>query len=1055
MKPLTHQMILASAGSGKTYALTNRFVQLLASGAKPERIVALTFTRKAAGEFFDEILKKLARAAENAEAASQLAADIGHPALGTADFLRMLRGVIDAMPRLSLGTLDGFFARIVRSFPMELGLGGDFEVMEESVARRERRKVLRRMFTAAGEPDGTQREFIESFKRATFGVDEKQLSRVLDGFLDKHAETFLAAPDEARWGEAERIWPEGCAWLREAGRREAAVKTLRAVFPWAELNDKQRARMEGFLEALAEWSPGAPLPDAAAYVVKNAFLVWDDLLRGQAELMLERKKVALGAGECAALAAVVAGIAGAEIVRRLEMTRGLFAVLRGYERTYHDAVRRVGRLTFADVQRLLLPEAGGPVLSSGGGEAEEARLLVDWRLDATFDHWLLDEFQDTSFGQWSVLKNLIDEAVQDAERRRSLFYVGDVKQSIFSWRGGDPRLFREIFNHYNSAQPGMIEEARLDRSFRSGPAVIAMVNRVFGDTAALGAVVPAAAAQAWAREWGAHVSARPHLGGYAELRHAEDEAGRFAETLRILQEIEPLRRGLDVAVLVRTNDTAAALADYLRREGKLAAVAESDVRVAGDNPLTCALLALLRAAAHPGDRFAQEHVGMTPLGRLLEAERLTTGDALTARVLEEIYADGFAATLERWLRKLATVVEIDAFSAERGRLLVEAAEGFDENGSRDVAEFLEFAERHTVRESDTARVVRVMTIHKSKGLGFDLVLLPDLEGSKLATRRDGLAVEKGADRSVEWIVELPTKVFYEHDAVLAEHVATAEAEAAYEALCLLYVAMTRAKRAMYVITEPVGNSKSLNFPRLLEETLGDTWTEGDADWWRVLPFAEAPAAVAETLVADAGAEAARVERLFSMTPSGTEKATIGGAVLFALSAGQAATFGTAVHEVFSLVEWSDAVPAGGWAAAWTKRGAGADVVAVAQACVTAAELAPVWARPAGGAGEVWRERAFEVVIDGAWVTGVFDRVVVARDTAGRATAVTVYDFKTDRAEDTPEDRARVAARYQEQLATYRTVAARLAGVPRGRVKCALVLTSVRRLVPVTDGAGGD
>jgi ATP-dependent helicase/nuclease subunit A len=928
-------------------------------------------------------------------------------------------------------------------------LSGDFEVMEDAVARRERRRVLRRMFTAAGEPDAAQREFIEAFKRATFGVDEKQLSRVLDGFLDKHSEVFLAAPDAARWGDAAIIWPEGSAWLHESARREEAAKTLRAAFPWTALNDKQRARMELFFEALAEWSPGAPLPDAMAYLVKNTFLVWDDLLRGQAQLMLERKKVTLEATASAALKAVVSGIAGAEMARRLEMTRGLFDVLRGYERNYHDTVRRAGRLTFADVQRLLLPETGAPRLSSGGGETDDARLLVDWRLDATFDHWLLDEFQDTSFGQWSVLRNLIDEAVQDAEKRRSLFYVGDVKQSIFSWRGGDPRLFREIFNHYNAAESGTIEERRLDQSWRSGPAVIAMVNRVFGDTAALGVAVPAASARAWAREWGAHVSARPELGGYAELLHADDEAGRFAETLRILREIEPLRRGLDVAVLVQKNSTAAALADYLRREGKLAAVAESDVRVAGDNPLTCALLSLLRAAAHPGDMFAHEHLRMTPLDGVLQNEGLLTGDALTACVLGEIYADGFAKTLEHWLRKLAEVVEIDAFSAERGRQLVEAAEGFDENGSRDVAEFLEFIERHTVRETDTARVIRVMTIHKSKGLGFDLVLLPDLEGKTLAERRAGLAVEKSADRSVEWIVELPTKVFYEHDAVLARHVETAEAEAAYEALCLLYVAMTRAKRAMYVITEPVGDSKSLNFPKLLDEALGDTWADGDMAWWRALPFSEETAVAVDALVPVETAEAGRAVRLFSMTPSGTEKATVGGGVLFALGAGQSASFGTAVHEVLSLVEWADEKPAEGWSAVWTKTGAGTDVVDVALACLEEPELSPVWTRPTGG--EVWRERAFEVVIDGAWVTGVFDRVVVTRDAAGRAVAVTVYDFKTDRTEDTPEDRARVAARYEGQLATYRTVAARLAGLPRERVNCALVLTSVRRLVTIACG----
>src|SRR5688572_12174630 len=175
MKPLAHIMILASAGSGKTFALTNRFVELLARGAAPERIVALTFTRKAAGEFFDEILNKLARAASEPEAAASLARAIDAPHLGVPDFLRMLRAVADAMHRLRLGTLDSFFARIARVFPLELGLAGDFEVLEEHASRLERQRVLRRMFTRSGELDAAQKEFIEAFKRATFGAEEKQL----------------------------------------------------------------------------------------------------------------------------------------------------------------------------------------------------------------------------------------------------------------------------------------------------------------------------------------------------------------------------------------------------------------------------------------------------------------------------------------------------------------------------------------------------------------------------------------------------------------------------------------------------------------------------------------------------------------------------------------------------------------------------------------------------------------------------------------------------------------------------------------------------------------
>src|SRR3954470_3122407 len=202
-------MILASAGSGKTYALTNRFVRLLALGARPERIVALTFTRKAAGEFFDEILNKLAKASGDAAFAAELAGDIERAELGPANFLSMLRSVVDAMPTLRLGTLDGFFARIARAFPLELGLGGKFELLEEHGVRMERSRVLRQMFAHRGELDDAQKEFVESFKRATFGREEKRLAAQLDAFLDDHQEKFLAAPAGPLWGNADKIWPEG------------------------------------------------------------------------------------------------------------------------------------------------------------------------------------------------------------------------------------------------------------------------------------------------------------------------------------------------------------------------------------------------------------------------------------------------------------------------------------------------------------------------------------------------------------------------------------------------------------------------------------------------------------------------------------------------------------------------------------------------------------------------------------------------------------------------------------------------------------------------------
>ncbi|MSU48522.1 MAG: DNA helicase UvrD [Opitutus sp.] len=1050
MNPARHVMILASAGSGKTYALTNRFVRLLAQGARPERIVALTFTRKAAGEFFDEILNKLARAAREEKFAVQLARDIDAPQLGRDDFRRMLRDVGEAMPRLRLGTLDGFFGRIARAFPLELGLTGDFEVLQEHAARTARRRVLARMFARApGGLDAAQREFVEAFKRATFGTEEKQLAARLDGFIDEHQEKFLAAPSAALWGDAGRIWPAGCEWLETGGKTLAeAVAALRGALVGRGLPEKQLARWDLFFAALPEWSPGAPLPGPVEYILKNALLVWSDVRGGAAEMTVERKKLALSPGECADLAVIVRHLIGGEFQRRLETTRGIHAVLRGYETVYHDAVRRGGKLTFGDVQRLLLPEVSGETLTRSG-EGGDGRLLIDYRLDAQFDHWLLDEFQDTSFGQWSILRNLIDEAVQDPAGGRSFFCVGDVKQAIYTWREGDPRLFREIFDHYNEAAPGTIAEEHLVKSFRSGPAIIEMVNAVFGRGDVLGSLFPGPASETWNREWRAHESARPELTSHAAWLPAADEAGRFALTVSLLQAIAPLDLGLSCAVLMQTNANATALAEYLRREGRIPAIAESDLHIATDNPLGAALLALAQVAAHPGDTLARELVAMTPLRAVLDAEGVTPPEQLTARLLAQIHGEGFERTMEFWLRRLeARLAPDDAFSRERGRQFVAAAALFDATGSRDVAEFGAFMERHAVRGTEVAGVVRVMTIHKSKGLGFDVVILPDLEGQRIDQRREGLAVERAADRSVEWVLDLPPKLFYGQDETLSAHVREAEAEAGYEALSLLYVAMTRAKRAMYVITKPPGTSESRNYPKLLASTLGsETWSEGNEGWYETIAVAPGAAEAgfrADEIEALDPVRAGRAPRRSARRPSAQKTDVVGAVEMFSLEGSRvaAAGFGVAVHALLAEVEWGGARE---FARVWAARGEPAEVIEEAIGCLEAPELAGVWAQR--DHGEVWRERAFELVLDDAWVTGVFDRVVIEREAGGRVERVTVFDFKTDRVSDEAGIREGVK-RHAAQMDLYRRVAAAFTRVPVEAVTCELIFTQGPRRVRV-------
>jgi len=125
-------LVLASAGSGKTFCLSDRIIALAAMGVAPEKIVALTFTRKAAGEFADAILKKLADAAGDAKSGRELSERIS---AGNVDFVKLLETLVKSLPKLTLGTMDKFFARIVKGFQYELGItGGKFELLEGEVA---------------------------------------------------------------------------------------------------------------------------------------------------------------------------------------------------------------------------------------------------------------------------------------------------------------------------------------------------------------------------------------------------------------------------------------------------------------------------------------------------------------------------------------------------------------------------------------------------------------------------------------------------------------------------------------------------------------------------------------------------------------------------------------------------------------------------------------------------------------------------------------------------------------------------------------------------------
>ena len=1096
------EMILASAGSGKTWQLTNRFIALMAqqllSGAevKPEQIVAVTFTRKAAGEFFDSILVKLAKAASDPHYARTLIGDESidpevakdplRPLLKQltqAHYLQLLRIFISRMPRLFLGTLDSFFSSILRSFPAEFGLAGDFEILSDHQGAVERERIYRKVFqrtlpTLKSKSDGlaAQKDFLEAFRRATFGKEESSIRAVLDQFVENQHGILLHAARQELWGDPSSIWPQGCQWIGSKIKLDETFAQLFVAFESEKVHDKAWDFWREFREQAISHTPGGSFPGRVKFFIGKALEVWADIEAKNCILTVNRQKQTLEGRTCDLFKSIVTHLVGAEIEIRLIRTQGAWQVLSQFEKAWSQQVRRRGQLTFQDMELILAghefsEDLPRPILSQRPGSEE--RLRIDYRLDARYDHWLLDEFQDTNYTQWSVIENLIDEAVQDTSDDRTLFQVGDIKQAIYAWRGGDTKLFSDVAARYNSGSEQRIHLRPLNVSWRSGHDVIAMVNRIFGDKPALAELgLPEDTRRRWLWEDHQVAGINDDLPGYAALLHPHpadgekvQEEDRFRLVSSLLEEIQPVRRGLSCAILVQDNFTGRALVDYLRAHSpsRIPVMCESEVAVAMDNPVTLAFLSLLRCAAHPGDTLAWQHLHMTPFRHVLEARKMNVG-MLSADILRQVFNDGFESTLQRWLQALEEAgALLDPFSRHRTEDLALAARIFDLGGSRDINEFLNYAENYTTREPDTQSAVQVMTIHKSKGLTFDCVLLVDLEGNSMTNVRRGIGVKQGEKRRVQWVFDLPPSDIVKADPVLSKYREEREAEAAYEELCKFYVALTRAKHANYLIVEPrKEKSTSNNFVRLLLSTLGgerepittnisgepaelvyESATRSTNRHWfeKLAPNAPEEAAPHERAPVSAKGRIRPPRR----TPSGSESSLITARQLFSRSGRFARSYGTLVHAFFEQIEWLDEQDFNTLQSLWAAVPCGEDSLrSRAQAevvgCLNTPDCSAALSRPSASA-RCWREKRFEILLNGEWLSGTFDRVVIESDRA------TILDFKTDKLE-TPEALRERVNGYRPQLETYREVLSRMTGLPTQSITCKLLFTHRREVLVV-------
>ena len=422
------------------------------------------------------------------------------------------------------------------------------------------------------------------------------------------------------------------------------------------------------------------------------------------------------------------------------------------------------------------------------------------------------------------------------------------------------------------------------------------------------------------------------------------------------------------------------------------------------SPEGLALFALAKFLASPMDHIAKGQFLASPFAFLAGKDPAVFHFA----ALESIAAGGVAGSFADWVRKAARKSMVDATKVEA---FIEAAADYDaqRKTGEDLRNFVEFVAHRVQQESETPGVVHVMTVHFSKGLGMDMVILPELGGKGIAELREtsGVAVHRNAKGEIEWGMALPSKEICAADPTLAAAREHLRARQAYESLCVLYVAMSRAKHALYCLHVRGANYK--NPGRWLESNFPvpdggdpDNRVFGNPRWFEAYTLKELKLPV----IKGTGIRQADATRRAG-SPSSHEGEDLPAGLI--LGGGAARHLGTEVHELLAQVEWLGDQP---------DLGKASPQAAALVAEFLASERAAILKKP-GGDFILWRERAFDVEIDGRPLSGIFDRAHIKLGQDGRPTEVHIYDFKTD------IDTSNLEVKYSGQMKSYSAAAALL------------------------------
>ncbi len=829
-EPLSSTWLAANAGSGKTKVLTDRVARLLLAGVSPQNILCLTYTKAAASEMQNRLFRLLGEWAmmPDDDLRTALARLGDTPQDDLAPARRLFARAIETPGGLKIQTIHSFCAGLLRRFPLEAGVSPGFVEMDERNAIILREEVIEEMAM------GRARAALDGLARHFTGADLGALTEEIAG-----NRTFFASDiDEAdiwRWmGLPPGLSDADIARQTLAPGDDALVREIRTILAASDKSTDQKVAA-----LLAGWRDDLP-DDEHLRLLQEAFLRKKDGLSKFGRFPTKGVQTAhpdLMPGLEALMQRVETSLDLQKRLYSAQKTLALHRFARPFLHLYEARKAERGWLDFDDL-----------IIKTGELLSDPTRAgWVLYRLDGRIDHILVDEAQDTSPEQWKVIELLTQEFTSGEGARdvdRTIFVVGDLKQSIYSFQGAEPGAFSRMkaaFAERLKNVGQMLQDLRLEYSFRSSRAVLEVVDHALigrpgldEDFRHMAFFDKPGRVDLWPPVAGGDKPPEPDWTDPSDITQPETDILQLARLVaqdidRMLrEETLPERDGTprpveprDILILVRgrKNGLFEALIRACKAQGL--PIAGADLLRLGAELAVNDLTALLQFLATPEDDLSLAAALRSPLLGLDEADLY----ALAQPRPKGVYLwQALRAARERHPQVLEILDDLRAqadflrpyelleriLTRHRGRALLlarlghEAEEGIDallgqalvyeQTQTPSLTGFLEWMNAMEVevkRQIDNAgNQIRVMTVHGAKGLEAPIVILPDTHKRTLKGQDQLVAMDGAGMIWKPYKEQMPPPVARASDA--------AREARALEDMRLLYVAATRAANWLIV-----------------------------------------------------------------------------------------------------------------------------------------------------------------------------------------------------------------------------------------------------------------